>query len=302
MKSVRSLSKTIEGLIGREKDKISELCRDTHRSTFERVFPEGSPTLKEQSRLGELLISQVNQQRAALHASTNQRDLRPAEVTNDSIYSYRNHSSEQESYANSFEDPNPLKKSQLVVPTKLAPPDKNGTPQFDQTNRGVSNTLLSVDQSIRNFSLGGSQHQEALLQDRLLDQLSKYDDLLGHYEGLQLAHEALLEEKARLKASYDRCLVEAQDAHRRGMLLQEEKRLLAEKAERVEVVLREEHLREMRTVAEQYETQVRHLSEQLGLKDQALASMQRQFDQIDSQITSVSGVAGRYEEAQRQVQ
>ena len=57
VKSVRSLSKTIEGLIGREKDKISELCRDSHRSTFERVFPEGSPSLKEQSRLGELLIS-----------------------------------------------------------------------------------------------------------------------------------------------------------------------------------------------------------------------------------------------------
>lgn len=131
VKSVRSLSKTIEGLIGREKDKISELCRDSHRSTFERVFPEGSPSLKEQSRLGELLISQVNQQRAALLASV--PALRPGEE--DSIYSYRNHntSSEQESFPNSFEDPNPLKKSQLV----LKPADRNGgTPQFDKTKRG----------------------------------------------------------------------------------------------------------------------------------------------------------------------
>ena len=76
VKSVRSLSKTIEGLIGREKEKISEICRDSQRNmgsmklsnTFERVFKNESPgtTLQEQSRLGELLISQVNQQRAAL--------------------------------------------------------------------------------------------------------------------------------------------------------------------------------------------------------------------------------------------
>lgn len=135
------------------------------------------------------------------------------------------------------------------------------------------------------------------MNDRLLEQLAKYDDLLGHFEGLQQAHEALLEEKAGLKASYDRCQMEAQDCSRRALLLQEEKRLLAEKAERVELVLREEHMRERRALAEQYETQIRHLSEQLALKDQALVSMQRHFEQIDSQIASVSGVAAKYEEA-----
>ena len=68
VKSVRSLSKTIEGLIGREKEKISEICRESQTTrnaanamgfnsmkmsdvhTFDRVFRNGSPTAALEAR------------------------------------------------------------------------------------------------------------------------------------------------------------------------------------------------------------------------------------------------------------